>query len=107
MCHGEDGRFTVRVILKVDERLEASLLSVGADPVVVERQLRLGALRCPQCTQPLAPWGHAALRLVRQATAVVEGIRPRREIRSSSAGCGRSHEHTSRPSSGAVVQSLS
>jgi len=67
------------------------LLSVGADPVVVERQLRSGALRCPQCTQPLAPWGHAALRFVRQATAVVERIRPRRAICSSLAGCGRSH----------------
>jgi hypothetical protein len=67
------------------------LLSVGADPVVVERQLRSGALRCPQCTQSLAPWGHAALRFVRQATAVVERIRPRRAICSSPAGCGRSH----------------
>ena len=67
------------------------MLSVGADPVVVERQLRSGALRCPQCTQPLAPWGHAALRFVRQATAVVERIRPRRAICSSLAGCGRSH----------------
>jgi hypothetical protein len=67
------------------------LLSVGADPVVVERQLRSGELRCPECGQRLAPWGHAALRFVREAAAVVERIRPRRAICSSAAGCGRSH----------------
>ena len=67
------------------------MLSVGADPVVVERQLRSGGLRCPQCGQRLAPWGHAAPRFVRQAAATVERIRPRRVICSSPAGCGRSH----------------
>jgi hypothetical protein len=67
------------------------LLSVGADPAVVERQLRSGGLRCPQCGQRLAPWGHAAPRFVRPAAAVVERIRPRRAICSSPAGCGRSH----------------
>lgn len=67
------------------------MLSVGADPVVVERQLRSGALSCPRCEQRLAPWGHAAPRFVRQAAAVVERIRPRRAICSSPAGCGRSH----------------
>ena len=67
------------------------MLSVGADPVVVEHQLRSGGLTCPQCGQPLAPWGHAALRFVRQAAATVERIRPRRAICSSPAGCGRSH----------------
>jgi len=40
------------------------LLSVGADPVVVEHQLRSGGLTCPQCGQPLAPWGHAVAVLV-------------------------------------------
>ena len=67
------------------------MLSVGADPVVVERQLRSGGLRCPECGQQLAPWGHAALRFVRAAAAMVERIRPRRAICSSPAGCGRSH----------------
>ncbi|MGB2918894.1 MAG: hypothetical protein WA944_24530 [Mycobacterium sp.] len=67
------------------------MLSVGADPVVVERQLRSGALRCPLCGQRLAPWGHAAPRFVRQSAAKVERIRPRRAICSSQAGCGRSH----------------
>ena len=43
------------------------MLSVGADPVVVERQLRSGGLRCPQCGGRLTPWGHAALRFVRRA----------------------------------------
>ena len=67
------------------------MLSVGADPVVVERQLRSGGLMCPQCGQRLAPWGHAAVRFVRQAAAVVERVRPRRAICSSPGGCGRSH----------------
>ena len=67
------------------------MLSVGADPVVVEHQLRSGGLTCPQCGQPLAPWGHAALRFVRPTAAMVERIRPRRAICSSPAGCGRSH----------------
>ena len=67
------------------------MLSVGADPVVDERQLRSGGLRCPECGQRLAPWGHAALRFVRPAAAMVERIRPRRAICSSPAGCGRSH----------------
>lgn len=39
----------------------------------------------------MAPWGHAAPRFVRRATAVVERIWPRRAICSSAAGCGRSH----------------
>ena len=67
------------------------MLSVGADPGVVERQLRSGGLRCPECGQRLAPWGHAALRFVRPTAAMVERIRPRRAICSSPAGCGRSH----------------
>lgn len=67
------------------------MLSVGADPVVVERQLRSGELMCPQCGQRLAPWGHAAPRFVRRSAAVVARIRPRRAICSSPAGCGRSH----------------
>jgi hypothetical protein len=67
------------------------VLSVGADPVVVERQLGSGELGCPLCGQRLAPWGHAAPRFVRSAVAVVERIRPRRAICSGPAGCGRSH----------------
>src|SRR6202011_3011025 len=67
------------------------LLSVGADPVVVERQLCSGGLRCPECGERLAPWGHAAPRFVRPTAAVVERIRPRRAICSSPAGCDRSH----------------
>lgn len=67
------------------------MLSVGADPVVVENQLRTGELKCPDCELRLAPWGHAAPRFVRRAAAVVARIRPRRAICSSPAGCGRSH----------------
>lgn len=67
------------------------MLSVGADPVEVEHQLRSGGLMCPQCGGRLAPWGHAAPRFVRRAAAVVARIRPRRAICSSAVGCGRSH----------------
>lgn len=67
------------------------MLSVGADPVVVENQLRTGELKCPDCELRLAPWGHVAPRFVRRAATVVARIRPRRAICSSPAGCGRSH----------------
>ena len=43
------------------------MLSVGADPVVVEQQLVSGGLACPDCGQRLAPWGYAAPRFVREA----------------------------------------
>jgi len=67
------------------------LLSVGPDPVVVERKLVSGELSCPGCGQRLAPWGHAAPRFVRVAVELVGRIRPRRGICSGAVGCGRSH----------------
>ena len=67
------------------------MLSVGPDPVLVERKLVSGELSCPGCGQRLAPWGHAAPRFVRVVAEVVGRIRPRRGICSGAAGCGRSH----------------
>ena len=70
------------------------MLSVGPDPVVVERKLVSGEVSCPGCGQRLAPWGHAAPRFVRVAAepvGPVGRIRPRRGICSGAAGCGRSH----------------
>ena len=66
------------------------MLSVGPDPVVVERRLLSGALTCPACGRQLAPWGHAAPRFVRVSVDLVQRIRPRRVI-CSRGGCGRSH----------------
>lgn len=69
------------------------MLSVSPDPVVVERMLVGGQLRCPDCGGVLSRWGHAAARFVRLAAGVVERIRPRRAIcpATNTAGCGRSH----------------
>jgi len=67
------------------------LLTVGPDPVLVERKLVSGELACPDCGEGLAPWGHAPARFVRVAVELVRRIRPRRGICSGAAGCGRSH----------------
>ena len=72
---------------------EALLLSVGVDPVVVERMLTGGEFRCPDCGGVLARWGWAAARFVRVLAGTVERVRPRRAICSVAGldGCGRSH----------------
>jgi hypothetical protein len=67
------------------------LLSVGPDPVLVERKLVSGELTCPDCGHRLAPWGHASPRFVRVAAELARRIRPRRAICSGAVGCGRSH----------------
>ena len=69
------------------------MLSVGADSVLVERQLVGGELCCPDCGQRLSPWGCAAGRFVRAGCGgrLVRWIRVRRAICSGAAGCGRSH----------------
>ena len=67
------------------------MLSVGADPVLVERKLVSGGFACPDCGQRLAPWGHAAPRFVREAVDRVRRIRPRRAVCSRAGGCGRTH----------------
>jgi hypothetical protein len=68
------------------------LLSVGPDPVVVERRLVSGGFACPVCGQRLSPWGHAAARFVRLGSGRERRVRPRRAICSRRVGgCGRSH----------------
>jgi hypothetical protein len=67
------------------------MLSVGADPVLVEHKLVSGGLACPDCAQWLAPWGHAAPRFVRETVDRVRRIRPRRAVCSRAGGCGRTH----------------
>lgn len=42
------------------------MLSVGADPVLVERKLVSGGLACPDCAQPLAPWGQGCRKNMRR-----------------------------------------
>lgn len=69
------------------------MLSVGPDPVVVERMLAGGELRCPDCGGVLARWGHTAPRFVRLSGGGVRRDRLRRGICSGTGvdGCGRSH----------------
>jgi hypothetical protein len=69
------------------------LLSVGPDPVVVERMLVDGELRCPDCGGVLARWGWVAARFVRVLAGTVKRVRLRRAICSVAHvdGCGRSH----------------
>lgn len=52
------------------------MLTVSADPVVVESQLFADGLSCP-CSGVLAPWGHARERTVIGADRFVR-VRPRR-----------------------------
>ena len=61
---------------------------VGPDPVVVERELKGGALDCPACTGVLRPWGFAAPRVLRGRAGVRLRLRPRRSI---CAGCRGTH----------------
>jgi hypothetical protein len=69
------------------------LLSVGPDPVVVERMLVGGELRCPDCGGVLARWGWAAARFVRELSGGVRRVRLRRGICVGAGvdSCGRSH----------------
>ena len=52
------------------------MLTVSADPVVVDLQLAAGLLSCP-CSGVLAPWGHAVARPVRVGDRRLR-LRPRR-----------------------------
>jgi hypothetical protein len=52
---------------------------VGTDPFEVDRLLFGGALRCPDCTGELRPWGHARGRGVRDVASAVT-LRPRRSL---------------------------
>lgn len=68
------------------------MLSVGADPVVVETELVTRGLACPDCGEWLAPWGWVwRRRFVRVRAEGWTRVRLRRAICSGGAGCGRSH----------------
>jgi hypothetical protein len=67
------------------------VVTVGLDVGVVERQLRSGELRCPDCGGVLRPWGRARPRSLRSdpgSLRPVERLVPRRSMCCS---CGRTH----------------
>jgi hypothetical protein len=63
------------------------MLTVGVDPVGVEKLLRGGGLSCPGCASVVVPWGFARPRWLRCADGCVR-LRPRR---SRCPGCGATH----------------
>ncbi len=69
------------------------MLTVGPDPVVVERLLADGLLACPDCGGVLSGWGYTRPRSLRRACGVEERLRLRRAIcpLRNADGCGRSH----------------
>ncbi|MEO3863849.1 DUF6431 domain-containing protein [Acrocarpospora sp. B8E8] len=69
------------------KRSEALVLTVGADPVVVEGRLAGGELECPCCGGMLARWGWGRVRVLRGGRGPVR-VRPRR---ARCRGCGMSH----------------
>lgn len=69
------------------ERAEALVLTVGSNPVEVERLLGGGLLECPWCGGALARWGHARPRVLRGGRGAVR-LRPRR---ARCSGCGATH----------------
>ena len=67
------------------------MVTVGPDVGVVERQLRSGELRCPDCRGVLRPWGRARPRTLRSdpySVRPVERLVPRRSM---CVLCGRTH----------------
>ena len=58
--------------------LEAPMIMVETDLLVVERDLAEGRIVCPDCGGVLGGWGWARWRVVRVEGAVVERRRPRR-----------------------------
>ncbi len=64
------------------------MLTVNADPDVVERQLGGGELACPLCGGVLARWGNGAARRVRLLDGPEAELVPRR---SRCRGCGATH----------------
>ena len=68
-----------------------TVVTVGPDVGVVERQLRSGELRCPDCHGVLRPWGRARPRTLRSdpySVRPVERLVPRRSM---CVLCGRTH----------------
>jgi hypothetical protein len=56
------------------------VLTVEADPALVEQRLAAGELCCPSCEGSLSPWGWAAARALRSAGTSVVRVRPRRAV---------------------------
>lgn len=69
------------------------MLTVSADPVVVEQMLADGLLACPGCGGVLSGWGYTRPRSLRRASGVEERLRLRRAMcpLRNADGCGRSH----------------
>lgn len=64
------------------------MLTVGVRGEDVERRLREGRLRCPDCGGVLGGWGHARSRVLRDEKGRGVRLRPRR---SRCSGCGGTH----------------
>lgn len=64
------------------------MLVVDENLVRVELLLRQGRLTCPGCSGPLAGWGHARVRQIRDRFGAVLRLRPRR-VRCP--GCSATH----------------
>jgi hypothetical protein len=67
------------------------VVTVGPDAVVAERQLRSGALRCPDCRGVLRPWGWARPRWLRTDLGSVGPVLRLVPRRSMCGWCGRTH----------------
>ena len=65
-----------------------AVLTVGSDPAGVEVRLSSAVLRCPDCGDRLAPWGHGRVRSVRERGRLRWRLRPRR---ARCSGCGATH----------------
>ena len=56
------------------------MLIVGTDEAVVEHDLLAGRLACPDCGEPLSPWGHSCARALHLRGGEVVRFAPRRAI---------------------------
>ncbi|MHB8339698.1 MAG: hypothetical protein ACYDB7_00780 [Mycobacteriales bacterium] len=63
------------------------MITVAADPAVVESALDDGALHCPACEGVLRRWGYGSWRRIRER----DSERRWRPHRSICAGCGGTH----------------
>ena len=67
------------------------VVTVGLDVGVVERQLRSGELRCPDCRGVLRPWGRARSRSLRSDPGSLWPVQRLVPRRSMCVSCGRTH----------------
>ncbi len=68
-----------------------TVVTVGPDAGLVERQLRSGALRCPDCRGVLRPWGRARPRTLRSDRGSMRPVERLVLRRSICVSCGRTH----------------